>query len=879
MLNNRTTNRPDRQLEKTLISLVYAVVAIALSLLMLFIYPEYSLYLIALTFITTILCIVLAMRVLTASEKALTYGGFANEILESRDIIRRIDNNIGQPIIENKPAAKFFAGSGVMEYLRRSMVDERQNLMNFQRLELAIKSLKKELVLLSLKNENELNGEPNSSENWYQISIRPLYLKKSDIFEEEFSIEKIEKETYFLWTLENVTANQNVEKIFAEERKKLHNFIHYLPVGIYVADSSHKLEYINETFAAQIGEARENLIGQSLTSLLGQKSKLLNPRLPDFCGMTVFHNQNGDHTELFVMQNNIKEGSEIKIRGLTLKELPNDSQLLKQINYAADQIDWLVDSSPAGIIFCDDKGIIERVSRKAAEILETSEDGLIHKNLQNYLTTPTLKLLQDLCQKYLNEPLNNEINKIETRLKNEKIIRIAVAPRRLSHSKNNAFEGLILYLSDTTEQKNLELKFAQAQKMQAMGQLAGGVAHDFNNLLTAMIGFCDLLLQRHGIGDPSFADLIQIKQNANRAAGLVRQLLAFSRKQPLKPKRIDVTENFIELSHLLRRILGEQIVLEFNHGSDLGYIRVDPVQFSQVIINLAVNAKDAMNGKGRLKITTRTETLSEPFQFGADTIPPGDFVVISVSDNGCGIAKDNLNRIFEPFFSTKQNVVGSGTGLGLAMVYGIVRQTEGFIRVDSTVGSGTTFSIHLPRFERSGEENEQLEGTSGQKAPETSTNNTMPLMTSMPNQSSKIIFGLNVSTLDRNRESSQNPQDIRILFVEDEDSVRAFAVRALKKKGFAVTACNCAENAIELLESGGQFNLLITDMVMPGLSGAELAKVVKQKLPQIKIILASGYSEEIARHELAGSEEFEFIAKPYSLGDLTKKVYDVLNGK
>lgn len=185
--------------------------------------------------------------------------------------------------------------------------------------------------------------------------------------------------------------------------------------------------------------------------------------------------------------------------------------------------------------------------------------------------------------------------------------------------------------------------------MQAVGQLAGGVAHDFNNLLTAMIGFTDLLLQRHGVGDPSFADLIQIKQNANRAAGLVRQLLAFSRKQPLQPKLIDITENFAELSHMLKRILGEQITLKFRHGSDLGFIRVDPVQFSQVIINLAVNAKDAMESNGTLTISTHTDVLAEPYQFGDDTIKPGEFVIIDVSDTGCGIPPENMNRIFDPF--------------------------------------------------------------------------------------------------------------------------------------------------------------------------------------------------------------------------------------
>ena len=436
---------------------------------------------------------------------------------------------------------------------------------------------------------------------------------------------------------------------------------------------------------------------------------------------------------------------------------------------------------------------------------------------------------------------------------------------------------------DATARKNLELQFAQAQKMQAMGQLAGGVAHDFNNLLTAMIGFCDLLLQRHGVGDPSFTDIIQIKQNANRAAGLVRQLLAFSRKQPLKPKLIDVTENFAELSHMLKRILGEQIQLKFRHGTDLGYIRVDPVQFSQVIINLAVNAKDAMNNQGTLTISTRVETLTEPYRFGADTIKPGDFVVIEVKDTGCGIPIENLTRIFEPFFSTKQNIVGSGTGLGLAMVYGIVRQTEGFIKVDSIIGKGTAFSIFLPRFEQS-----DLPADTDGKTDEkniTASDGT-PILTVRKESSAapaagspKLIFGLNVSSIDRSHETAAASENIRILFVEDEDSVRTFAVRALKKKGYDVIGCNSAENALEYLENDTDFQLMITDMVMPGRSGAELAGIVREKIPGIKILLASGYSEEIARRELAGSDDFAFIAKPFSLGDLTKKVFSVLNNE
>lgn len=857
MLNKNSIHRPDRQLEKTLVSLVYSIVAMSLSILMLFIFPQYSLYLLGLIFVITILSILLAISVLSASENALTYGGFANEILKSNDIIKRIDNNEGYPVIQNLPAKSFFAEKNILQELKGMLVDERQNRLNFQRLEQALKSLKNEKVAIEIKSDDK--------NKWYEVSVKPIHLKKSDIFEGDFSLKKIIKETYFLWSLEEITAKKNMEQIFENERKKLHDFIQNMPVGLYIANSDYVIEYVNDRFAISLSETKDSLIGKNLKDIVIQDNGILNSHIPAYAGRTIFCNQLQENTELFVLQNNFKDDNKIKIRGLTLKELQNDKQLLENLNYGIDEIDWLFNLSPLGIVFIDDKGRVINSNQKASEILE---QDLADKDIKDLLQAPTLKLLKNIFSQYLSGK-NNELSIIETRLKTDKIVKIHIAPRKRIHCEKSYIDGFVFYLSDTTEEKTLELKFAQAQKMQAMGQLAGGVAHDFNNLLTAMIGFCDLLLQRHGIGDPSFADLNQVRNNAHRAANLVKQLLAFSRKQPLKPKLIDVTESFIELNYLLKRTLGEQINLEFNHGTDLGYIRVDPVQFSQVIVNLVVNAKDAMNGKGQLKISTHTEKLSAPYQFGADTISEGEFVVINVSDTGCGIEKENLSRIFEPFFSTKENVVGSGTGLGLATVYGIIRQTEGFIKVDSVVGKGTTFSIYLPRFDKKDEENEPME--------EKQTEQT-PVLTSTVNvKSQKMILGMNVLKLDREIKTPSNPEDIKILFVEDEDSVRAFGVRALKKKGFSVTSCNCAESAIEHLDKGENFDMLITDMVMPGLNGAELAKITKNKLPNIKIILASGYSEEIARKELSGSEEFEFIAKPYSLGDLTQKVVNILN--
>jgi two-component system cell cycle sensor histidine kinase/response regulator CckA len=287
-----------------------------------------------------------------------------------------------------------------------------------------------------------------------------------------------------------------------------------------------------------------------------------------------------------------------------------------------------------------------------------------------------------------------------------------------------------------------------------------------------------------------------------------------------------------------------------------------------------------MNGSGTLTISASTTTLTEKYTFGDDIINPGEFVVIDVEDTGCGIPQENLNRIFDPFFSTKENIVGSGTGLGLAMVYGIVRQTEGFIKVKSTVGVGTTFSIYLPRSENGPMDDAEkslsstVTGHSGQtilKVQET--------ISAPSNINQKIIMGLNISnTIDRSHSAvSIKDHAARILFVEDEDSVRAFAVRALKKKGYEVVDSSSAENALEIIEENTNFDLLLTDMVLPSMNGAQLINKIKEKLPDIAVILASGYSEDIARQEVSNSHEFDFITKPYSLGDLTAKVFDVLN--
>lgn len=398
---------------------------------------------------------------------------------------------------------------------------------------------------------------------------------------------------------------------------------------------------------------------------------------------------------------------------------------------------------------------------------------------------------------------------------------------------------IILHMIDQTEQKNLEMRFAHSQKMQAVGQLAGGVAHDFNNLLTAMIGFCDLLLMRHPAGEPSFADIMQIKQNANRAANLVRQLLAFSRQQTLRPKVQDITDILTEVSHLLRRLIGANIELDVVHGGDLGLVKVDVGQMEQVLINLAVNARDAMDGGGHLTIRTSAFANDAPIKCTGEHMPPGKWVRIDVADTGCGIRPEHMDRIIEPFFTTKD--VGQGTGLGLATVYGIIRQTGGYLGIESVVGEGTIFSIFLP-------ESSETEIEEGTVAP-------------VEDDNTSDLTGM-----------------ARILLVEDEDAVRTFSARALGNKGYDVITAESGESALSVMAAQDDQNidLMITDVIMPNMDGPTLAKHMRDANPTLKIIFISGYTEEKLKDHMG--ENIWFLPKPFTLKQLAAKVKEALEG-
>ncbi|MCC6925425.1 response regulator [Novosphingobium sp.] len=402
--------------------------------------------------------------------------------------------------------------------------------------------------------------------------------------------------------------------------------------------------------------------------------------------------------------------------------------------------------------------------------------------------------------------------------------------------------AVLLGLTDNTEETRLKRQVAQATKMQAVGQLAGGVAHDFNNVLTAILGTCDLMLLRHTPGDSDYDDIQQIRANSNRAASLTRQLLAFSRQQTLRPEVLQLPDVVSDISQMLKRLIGEKIQLTVTHDRDLGPVRADPTQLEQVIVNLAVNARDAMLSKGdsgKLAIATRKVTAAQVRGMRNAIMPQVDYTALVVQDTGTGIAPDNLGKIFEPFFTTKEQ--GKGTGLGLSTVYGIVKQSGGFIFADSEMGKGTTFTVYFPVHH----------------GPVEKSVGTAELAAAAP--------------------QSEWSGGGKILLVEDEDMVRAVAERALTRAGFEVTTASDGDEGLEVIESGAPFDLIVSDVVMPAMDGPSMAREVRKLRPSMPILFMSGYAEEQLRKEL-DLDNVEFLPKPFTVQQICDKVGAVLAG-
>ncbi len=642
-----------------------------------------------------------------------------------------------------------------------------------------------------------------------------------------------------------------------EFKKEYEEYLEDFMVGFYAIKNSGEFTYINESFEAKLGYDKGKILGDKLniTDLMFDPDLAIKLRTAkkERQEVMVMRNRSNNPVYVFTNQSLIKNGSG-KIIGRQAIVVPlTPSSILEgnNNNSKLPKSPDLIKYSPIATALLDRKGNITDLNRSFRDVTNIHSGNKI--NIFNLLTNEHKEAVKQFFEDVLSG--KNDGTKpqdISIIIPQQESKAASLYLNRVTDTYGQ-LQGIIMHMIDTTELKNLEMRFVHSQKMQAVGQLAGGIAHDFNNLLTAMMGFCDLLLMRHPAGDQSFADIMQVKQNANRAANLVKQLLAFSRKQTLQPEILNITDVLADLSNLIGRLIGENIELKMTHGRDLKYVKVDQVQLEQVIINLAVNARDAMHDGGVLGITTGNVSINELAPIEKGLIPPaadeaiedGEYVLIEVADNGHGISREIISKIFEPFFSTK--AIGSGTGLGLSTVYGIVKQTGGYIYISSKVGKGTKFSIFLKAYDNPA----GAQGVSS-KTKEELEKSEMPDLTGTG----------------------------RILLVEDETPVRIFSHNALTNKGFTVLDADCAETALEIIRTkGAQIDVIITDVVMPGMSGPDMIEQISEEFPHIKVIFISGYGEDAFIETYGTERKFNFLSKPYSLKQLIIKVKEVISAE
>ncbi|MCI5060275.1 MAG: response regulator [Alphaproteobacteria bacterium] len=745
------------------------------------------------------------------------------EVLEGSRGARLITDGADNAVYYNEKFRVLCEGTGetTLDGLSQLFINDAQAYNLFQNL--AEKAQK------GLTDSLELCSGTGATERWFQVTAQPVSGWAG----------------YVHWRIDDVTNQRDLDRSVRAERAKLIDFTDNAPVGFFSVDEEGRFIFVNATLARWLGNDIQSLLSHEyLHTYLdtppvnaapydiiegGGVRQLAEVQMKGPGGKTFLASVNQA-----VVQ---EDEGRVRTRGVVY-DLTSEREMRKALKASEDRFQRFFDEAPVGVVLVDSGGQIEDCNMAFANILGKQPKDIEKHHLKDFLAEndrePIVAAVGGMEQgKRLPAPM--EIGLIAG---NGKKMVVSMHARRFTNSDN-----IVLHFIDLTGQKELEVQFVQSQKMQAIGQLAGGIAHDFNNLLTAIIGFCDLLLLRHKPGDPSFGDIMQIKQNSNRAANLVRQLLAFSRQQTLRPRIHDVGEILTELSYLMRRLIGTNIELEVIHGSNLGLVKIDVGQMEQVLINLAVNARDAIEevsgeNSGKLTITTDNFENDQNIKCCEDDMPPGQWVSIAVSDTGCGISPENLARVLEPFFTTKD--VGQGTGLGLATVYGIIRQTGGYLHVDSEIGKGTTFTIYLPRLS----EEEIKEGqTEDQK--------------------------------DSEEVSGDLTGTATILLVEDEDAVRTFSTRALTNKGYEVLSAENGQAAVNLLEENDTpIDLLITDVMMPDMDGPTLAKHMRENNPKLKIIFISGYTEEKLKDHMG--DNIYFLPKPFTLKKLASKVKEAL---
>ncbi|MEA2990375.1 MAG: two-component system, cell cycle sensor histidine kinase and response regulator CckA [Alphaproteobacteria bacterium] len=702
-----------------------------------------------------------------------------------------------------------------------------------------------------LQEEVRVGSHKGESGRWLRMRVRPLGEGKREA-------------RMTVWSLADVTRElERQENVFQELQHAI-DYLDHAPAGFFSVDADGNLSYLNATLAewldhdlAQVGSGGLKLAdivageGASLLTTLTAapgdvKTEILDIDLKTRSGHTV-------PARLFHKVAFGADGAAGPSRTLVLNRARDggaDPQRAAEVRFTR-----FFQNTPMAIATVDKLGKITLSNARFERLLHTVLKGEGAKPEDRSIFSVVAERDRAALEAAIRKAAEGqgEIAPVEAALAGagERFARFFVTA--IEDQEDRDQEAAIVYALDTTEQRALENQVVQQQKMETIGRLAGNVAHDFNNLLGAIMMATDFLLNAHRPTDPSFQDIMQIKQNANRAASLVRQLLAFSRKQTLRPQVLELSETLPDLKLLLQRLIGENVKLDIPLARDLWPIKADVGQFEQAIINLAVNARDAMPDGGTLTIRTGNVGAEESKRLKGEGMLVGEYVLLEVQDTGIGIPKDVQNKIFDPFYTTKE--IGKGTGLGLATVYGFIKQTGGFIYVDSQPGAGATFRIFIPRY---------IPTADDAPAPPPFSDATAPKLAGA------------IAAAEEARRTDLTGRGT-ILLVEDEEGLRVLNARGLKSRGYDVIEAGNGVEAIDALErQGGNVDLVVSDVMMPEMDGPTLFKELRKRHPDLKIIFVSGYAEDAFQKSLPDPDKYDFLPKPFTLKQLVAQVKETM---
>jgi len=697
------------------------------------------------------------------------------------------------------------------------------------------------------RQQEEVRIAPSdgSAGRWLRMRVRPLGHSRREA-------------KYTVWSIADITRDRERQEDVFQELQHAIEYLDHAPCGFFSVNPAGEIVYVNATLAnwldydlAEIGSG-----GLKLADIVsGDGASLLT---------SIIAVPGEVKTEVFDIDLRMRGGKTMPVRlyhklAFGADGKPGASRTLVISRARDDRLDpqraaevrfmRFFDHTPMAIATVDRSGAVVRANARFAKLAQSlGTDGVAGKSIFRVVNARDRALLVAAINRAAEG--QGDIPPADVMLDGSRERWGQFFVTAVEEDERET-EAAIVYMLETTERRALENQINQSQKMEMVGQLAGGIAHDFNNVLSAIMMANDFLLNAHKPTDPSFQDIMQIKQNANRAAALVRHLLAFSRKQTLRPQVLDLGESLSDIQNLLKRLLGEKVKLEVLHGRDLWPIKADLSQFEQVIVNLAVNARDAMPDGGKLTVRTANVTAEEAGRLAYKGMPAAEYVRIDVTDTGTGIPAEIVDKIFEPFFSTKE--VGKGTGLGLSTVYGIIKQTGGFIYVKSEAGQGTSFHIFLPRHQ-----------------PERELPADVTADTSAANGAPKEAG----ATKPRTDLTGQGT----ILLVEDEEGLRSLNARGLRSRGYNVIEASNGVEALEALDAeNGAVDLVVSDVVMPEMDGPTLLKTMRERNPDLKIIFVSGYAEDAFEKSLPENEQFAFLPKPFTLSKLVEAVKETMS--